>query len=335
MRRWLTFALGVIVSAFFAWLGFRGLDFEKLFDILGEIGLIWLPPAVIVYFVGAYILTWRWHYLLEPIKDIHANRLFPVVIIGYMGNNIYPARIGELIRAYILKRNENVSYAPSLAVILVERIFDGLVLLTFVLIALLFVEFEEPLLQRIIQVAAPLFFGALVVFTLLAVRPQAARAVYTRVITAIIPQRFQEKLLDLVEKFLNGLVALRDPRLLVMTWFSSVGSWTVEASTYWVVLHAFDFRVNFWVLMLVMGLANLTTVLPSTPGYVGTFHGVVVLTLEAFNVAGETAGAYAIVMHMVLWLPVTLVGAVFLWRQGMGWADLDRASRYAEGKAAA
>ncbi|HLA42791.1 MAG TPA: lysylphosphatidylglycerol synthase transmembrane domain-containing protein, partial [Aggregatilineales bacterium] len=114
----------------------------------------------------------------------------------------------------------------------------------------------------------------------------------------------------------------------------SIVSWTVEASTYWIVLHAFDFRVSFWVLMLVLGLANLTTILPSTPGYVGTFHAAVVLTLEAFDVNGESAGAYAIVMHMVLWLPITLAGAVLLWKQGMNWRDLGRASIITESKTA-
>jgi hypothetical protein len=87
--------------------------------------------------------------------------------------------------------------------------------------------------------------------------------------------------------------------------------------------------------MLVMGIANLTTVLPSTPGYVGTFHGAVVLTLVAFDVPREVAGPYAIVMHMVLWLPITLTGGLLLWRQGMSWRDLGQASSFAESEAAA
>lgn len=324
------FALGIVVSAIFVWIGFSSLDLSELLNILGDINFLWLLPAVAVYFVAVYILTWRWGYLLHPVKDVHPNRLFPIVIIGYMGNNIYPARIGELIRAYILKRNEKIEYAPSLAVILVERIFDGLVMLTFILIALQFVDFEEPLLEDLITFTTPLFFGGLAVFTLFALRPQLAERVYTTIIRTLIPGRFQDKLLDLVGRFMGGLVALRDARLLALTWISSLASWTVEASTYWIVLQAFDFEASFWVLMLVLGLANLTTILPSTPGYVGTFHGVIVLTLEAFNVEGEVAGAYAIVMHMVLWLPITLAGAILLGRQGMSWRDLNRAAEIEE-----
>lgn len=331
MRRWLTFALGLGFSAFFAYIGFRGLNFNELFSTLGQIQVAWLALAVIVYFVAIYVLTWRWYFLLRPLKTIPVNQtLYPIVMIGYMANNIYPARLGEFIRAYILRRNTGIPYPPSLATILVERIFDGLVMLAFIFSALLFVSFDEPVLERLIQFTTPLFFGALIVFTGFALRPDLAERVYSGIIGRFSPPPLRPRLLDLAGRFMEGLSALRQPRLLGLTWFSSLASWLIEASTYWIVLQAFEFRVSFWVLMLVIGLANLTTILPSTPGYVGTFHGVTVLTLGAFGVAGESAGAYAIVMHMVLWLPVTLVGGVMLYRQGLGWRDLSRAAQIKE-----
>jgi hypothetical protein len=320
-------ALGGVVSAFFAWIGFRGLDIDQFFEVLGQIDVLWLPLAALVFFVGAYLITWRWYYLLHPLKDIPLNRLYPIVIIGYMGNNIYPARIGELIRAYFLHRNEGIRYAPSLATILVERIFDGLVMLTFIFTALLFVDFDEPILETVFQALTPLFFGAMAFFFALALKPAWAEALYTRLIQLLVPSRLQAKVLEVAERFMAGLVALRNPRLLAATWFFSLASWTVEASTYWIVLRAFDFEVTFWALFLVMGLANLTTILPSTPGYVGTFHGVTILTLSAFGVTQADAGAYAIVMHMVLWLPITLVGFMLLWQQGLTWRGLDQATQ--------
>lgn len=335
MRRWATLALGILVSVFFAWLGFRGLNFDELLETLGHIDLIWLPVAALVYFVGAYLITWRWYYLIQPLKDVHPNRLYPIVVIGYMGNNIYPARIGEFIRAFFLKRNEGIQYAPSLATILVERIFDGLVMLTFIFTALLFVEFDDPILGKMFRWLTPIFFGALIVFFAFALKPDWAERFYTRVITTLLPERFQAKALELVGHFMQGLVALRNPRLLASIWFFSLISWAVEASTYWIVLHAFDFEVSFWVLFLVMGLANLTTILPSTPGYVGTFHGVVVLILTAFNVDKTDAGAYAIVMHMVLWLPITITGFGLLWQQGMTWRGLDQATHNVQQEASA
>jgi uncharacterized protein (TIRG00374 family) len=124
-----------------------------------------------------------------------------------------------------------------------------------------------------------------------------------------------------------GLEALRSPRDLVLTFGASILSWTVEASTYWLVLHAFPFEASFFVVLLMVGLGNLATILPTTPGYVGTFHGIVALVLMAFGVTQADAAAYAVLMHAVIWAPVTLVGAILLFRMGLGWGDFARAEQ--------
>jgi len=96
----------------------------------------WIIPGVLVYGVAVWARTWRWHYLLRPLKPVPLTKLWPVVVIGYMGNNVYPFRAGEVIRAYVLKQKEGVSISASIATVLVERVFDGLVMLIFVFIGL-------------------------------------------------------------------------------------------------------------------------------------------------------------------------------------------------------
>ncbi|HRE29544.1 MAG TPA: lysylphosphatidylglycerol synthase transmembrane domain-containing protein, partial [Anaerolineales bacterium] len=89
--------------------------------------------GIAVYFVGVWARAWRWHYLLKPIKAISTNTMFPIVTIGYMGNNILPARAGEVLRAFVLRKQQGVPVSASLATIVVERIFDGVVMLMFVI----------------------------------------------------------------------------------------------------------------------------------------------------------------------------------------------------------
>ncbi len=96
----------------------------------------WLIPAWRCTLLAVWVRAWRWHYLLRPLKPIPTATMFPIVAIGYMGNNIYPARAGEVLRAYVLKRKEGVPISASLATIIVERIFDGVVMLVFVFINL-------------------------------------------------------------------------------------------------------------------------------------------------------------------------------------------------------
>ena len=123
MKRW-QFWLGVAVSVVFLWLALRGLDLALFWDALKHADYVWLIPGVLVYFGAVWARSWRWHYLLRNIKVVPVRELFPAVTIGYMGNNIYPARAGELLRAYVLKKDEGVSMSASVATIVVERIFD-------------------------------------------------------------------------------------------------------------------------------------------------------------------------------------------------------------------
>lgn len=318
MRRWLFVLLGLLVSAVFLYVGFRGLDLGQLWAVIRSIEPGWLLLAAAVYFLAAYLITWRWYYLLRPVQDIPTPRLFPLVIIGYMGNNIYPFRIGEVIRAYLLNRREGTAIPATLTTILVERVFDGLTMLVFIFGALLFVEFNAPSIQSGIQVLVVIFVGALLIFFALALRPVLTRRLYTTVITRLTPATVGERLIALADTLMIGLEALRRPRDLALTFGASLLSWTVEASTYWIVLRAFPFDASFFVVLLIVGLGNLATILPTTPGYVGTFHGVVVLVLMAFNVTQADAAAYAVVMHGIIWAPVTIAGALYLVRMGLG-----------------
>ena len=147
---------------------------------------LWLIPSVAVYFLAVLVRTWRWDYLLRPLKRIPVKRLFPVVVIGYMGNNIFPFRIGELLRAYVLKRNEDVSISSSLATIVVERIFDGLTMLLFVFVALPTVPSLPDGLRYIVIVGSVLFLGALVVFLFLAAKPDVAARIYNPLIDHLV-----------------------------------------------------------------------------------------------------------------------------------------------------
>ncbi|NDJ86781.1 MAG: flippase-like domain-containing protein [Chloroflexi bacterium] len=324
-RRRASVVLGLIFSLFFLWLGFRGLELSELFDTLGDIEFAWVLIAIPVYFVAIYILTWRWYFLARPVKDVHPNRLWPIVVIGYMANNLLPFRLGEVLRAYVVRRHHGIPIAPTLTTILIERVFDGLAMLAFIFAALFFVDFEEPRLRNVILVTTPLFFGALLVFFWLAAKPERARRIYTPMVNTVLPVRLRAPLLDIANQLMGGLAALRSWRALLLVILFTLWSWTVEASTYWIVMQAFDFGVSFYVLLLVVGFGNLATILPSTAGYIGTFHAVAILTLVAFEVDRTVAASYAIVMHATLWGPITLAGFLYFLQQGLRWRDIDTA----------
>lgn len=333
IRSWKVW-LGVAVSAIFVWLTVRGLEWRAFYAALRDANYWWLVPAVAVYFGAVWARTWRWHYMLRHLKPISVARLFPVVVIGYMGNNVYPARAGEVIRSYVLRKKEGVAVSASLATVALERLFDGLVMCAFVFLTLPFVPLP-PVYQTVVIGFSLLFLAALIFFVLLAAKPQRTDALAARIINRVLPTKIRPRATTLATTFLSGLHALRSPRELVMLLVTSTAIWLTETGKYWVIAHAFpQLEVNFAVLMLMTAVVNLATTLPSTPGYVGTFDKPGIEILKAFGQPANLAAAYTLVLHIALWLPITLLGFVFMARESLRWRELDALTRAEQAPAA-
>jgi uncharacterized protein (TIRG00374 family) len=278
--------------------------------------------------MGVWVRAWRWHYLLRPIKAIPTRAMFPIVAIGYMGNNIYPYRAGEVLRAYILRLRQGVPVSASLATIVIERVFDGVVMLGFVIFnlpGLASIAGESGVVGSIQQVAiygSVAFAAALLVFILGALFPQQSLGLFHRLVEPLLPQRVRPKITGLVVSFWTGLESLRSPRNILMVLLTTTVIWLFETGKYWFVMQAFPFQVSFFALMLMNGIVNLATTLPSAPGYVGTFDRPGIAVLEAFGVGRALAAGYTLVLHGALWFPITVLGAYYLWRQRLSWRQV-------------
>ncbi|MEM7331503.1 MAG: lysylphosphatidylglycerol synthase transmembrane domain-containing protein [Chloroflexota bacterium] len=334
MKKWQIW-IGVLISAIFLWLAFRGLDFEEAWQNAQNANYLWLIPSVGVYFIGVWVRTWRWDFMLRPLKHIPVARLFPVVVIGYMGNNIYPLRAGEVLRSYVLKQREDIPMGASLATVVVERVFDGLVMLMFVFAALPFAPIPGQLFQQTVIFASFAFFTALIVFFAIAAFPKRFLKIATWVTHTFLPKKVHAPLLDFTERFLNGLESLRNFRNVLMIFFTSIIIWLLETVKYWFVMQAFDFSVTFFALMLMNGIVNLATTIPTAPGYVGTFDLPGIAVLTQYGVPENIATPYTLVLHIALWLPITLLGGIYMLREGMSWSDFGKAVQMAESEARA
>jgi len=327
MKKW-QFWLGMFISAGFLYWAFSKLNWVDFWSAVREANYWWLVPGVAVYFVGVWIRAWRWHYLLGPVKKIPTRTMFPITVIGYMGNNVYPARAGEVLRAVILKRKEGVSVSASLATIIVERIFDGVVMLAFVFLNLpelaKLAESDSGFignLQTLAVWGAVVFAAALIVFLLAAMFPRVTARAGLWFIQRLAPRRLHDRILGLMNRFLDGLASLRSPFNVLMVFLTSAVIWLLETVKYWFVMHAFDFQVSFFALMLLNGIANLATTIPSAPGYVGTWEKVTEAVLTAYGIEKGIALGYAVVLHIALWLPITLLGLYYMAREGIKWSD--------------
>jgi len=322
MQQRIRLIVGILVSLFF--LAFaRGLvgNVGAAAASLARADYWYLLPALVAYFVGVWLRAARWRALLRPVVPISTSRLFPIVVIGYMANDVLPARLGELVRAYVLGEQEKVAKTTTLATIVVERMFDGLALL------LIFgaVALTAPLAAQVaglFRVAAALFVGALLALFLIVASPTRALWLISAVEQRV--PRLQGRVAPLAERFLQGLEVLRDGALTAQVLLLSLAAWLCESGMYAILARGFGLSLGFPAYLLTAAMANLGAMVPAAPGYVGTFDVGALAGLRLFGADSGVAGAYVLVLHLALLGPVTLLGFFYLWRANLSLRSLGR-----------
>lgn len=321
--------IGLAISAVFLYLAFRKLDPQAVLAILQQANIPLILAAAAWYFMAVLLISKRWQYLLRGIHFVPLRELFKLTCIGYMGNNVYPMRAGEILRIYLLQRNDRIPFAQGTVVTFAERTFDGLVMLTFIVVSLALLQLPNEAIRAVATFAAPVFLIALLVFLWLAARPAWFRAVASRV-ARYLPAPLRDISMGLVDQVLASLQGLRTPALLAGTVLFSYLCWMVEASVYWLVAIAMGIDTGYVSMLLVVGVVNLAGLIPASPGQLGVFEFFVTLVLTALGVPENLALAFALVVHLVIWLPVTVTGFIFLVRQGMGWNAITHARELEE-----
>lgn len=305
-------------------------DYRKWLDALGDANYVWLLPALVAYFASFYIRAFRWRYLLSPFAETTTARLYPVVIVGYMANNLLPLRAGEFVRSYYLSRREPVSGATALATIIVERVFDGLLMLLLLFAGFLFLPFSglpEGVRERVdipvwaaVAIMVVPFVGGFAVIVLAALHPQRFLAVSNWLARRLpAPVRFRALISAFARRFIDGFEGLHRPGRLARVAVLTAPVWVVEGATYYFIALGFDLDSHLgsqWLLagsiLLVVSMANLAISVPLSQGGVGPFEIFAALALVVLGVGSAQASAYAVVLHAALLLPVIIVGLLYL-----------------------
>jgi uncharacterized protein (TIRG00374 family) len=312
MRR-LRILVGLAISAAFLYFALRGQDFAAVRDAFRQVEVWYLVPAVLLYFLGLFVRAVRWSFLLRPVAAVSARELLPINAVGLMANNVLPLRTGEVVRAYALSMRHPVTKSAALGTIAVERIFDGVTMLLFIAGSMIFVSLTNEL-QHVALLATLLFAVALALVLILA-HGGSARDRLLRLALGMLPDRFSERAARMADSFILGLGVLSSWRNIGAVAATSVLAWSIEASVYWVTAQAFGGTLAEAMgpaeTFLTTGIANLATLVPSSPGYVGPFEAAVMLVLRgALDLSRELALSYAILIHALLYFPVTIWGAI-------------------------
>jgi len=324
VRSWRAW-VGVAISLVFLYFAFRGQDLGEIRQALRETNLWWVLPALVLYFTGVWLRAMRWGVLMRPLGTISTRELFPVVIVGYMANNVLPLRTGELVRSVVVRQKFGIRKTSALATIAVERLFDGLTMLAFMLLATAFVTFTSEL-ENLAIIAFVLFTVLLVGLFLLTLGGSFVDRLLQLVLGPM-PTALADRVERMAESFLTGLGIFRNRRDLLVVAGLSLSAWLFEASMYWVLAVGFGGSVREAMgaaaTLLTTGVANMATLIPSSPGYIGQFeYGVKLVLSGALGVPEGPALAYAILVHAVLYFPITIWGVFEWFRQQLSWREI-------------
>ncbi|MEE9285759.1 MAG: lysylphosphatidylglycerol synthase transmembrane domain-containing protein [Dehalococcoidia bacterium] len=328
-RFWLGAAFSIVLLGLFFW----RVDIRETASALKNANYVWIIPGVAIYFVSVMFRALRWHFLLRPLKHVSPRRLYPVIIVGYMANNLLPVRLGELVRSFFLGHREGVSKSATLATIILERVFDGVGLLIIALVVWPFLPVHDilrdfsdgtgvPVVLLILAVVGP-FVVVLTLFFAAGVYPALGRRMVA-LLVLFVPRALKPSVESVAMKFLDGLTSIRSPKRIIAMMLLTFPIWFAEGTMYWLISFGFEIDQPFHGMMLITSTSNLATSLPSTAGGVGPFEYATRVTLESLDTAAAAAAAFAIVLHVALLAPVTVVGLVVLWMENLSLGELTR-----------
>ena len=329
-KKLIWFGFGVMALMFFLLL--RDIDWHDLWLAFTQFHVIWLIPALIIYLFGYVIRGFRWVALLSPVKKCSFQSLFPTLVIGFMANNLLPARAGEFVRAYLNGTKEKISRSSSLATIVLERIFDGLTMMIMLGASLSFGNLPVRLenLPSDIQTAihvCPYVFGAAFLFLFCLLLFKNTAVAFINFFTNHAPVKLRKPLNKIAHTFFDGLKILKNAKESFLVLGTSLAAWTCEFASYYLLALGMGIApspLSFLSAALLMSVVNIAILVPNAPGGFGLFEFVGKLVLVPFGISKEMALGYILIVHLVVWIPINLLGFYFMRRDHLSLGKLEK-----------
>ena len=321
-------AVGVGVTVFLLWWILRDVPFGEVWEQIRQAHVGLLLAAIAVATAGFLIRALRWKVLLQPVcADTSLRNRFAAVNIGFMANNLLPARVGEFARAYALSKVEPISMSAALGSLVVERVLDALVLMGILLATIFSPSFpatarltEGPLGAALNAVILLLTVLVFVIINLL-VMPRTVVRVTERLLEALSGD-FARPVVSALEGFLGSLNVFRSPKLLLLGVIWSVGFWLWNGLSFWLAMLAFDIHVGPLAAYFTEAVVGFGVAIPAAPGFFGTFHASASWALSVFDVPAPSSLAFAFGYHLGGFIPVTVIGLYYAGRIGLSLKDV-------------
>jgi len=327
-------ALGVLLSAGFLYLAFRGIQFGEVAARVRDADLALLVLSTVVATCTFPLRARRWRPILDPVApNLPFAPLWSATVIGMMINNVLPARAGEPARAYALSRSTpSVSFPAAFASLAVDRLFDMIVMFGLMFLAMLDPVFPKGAVVGGRPIASYATFGIAAIVGLTVAMyavvffPERVLSIY-ELMARRLPPRFRETGRHAVSSIIHGLSVLRSPTRFVAVLGWTIAHWLCNALAFWIGFKAFGITAPYSSALFLQGLIAIGVAVPQMPGFFGVFEAAGQLGLGLYGVRSDTALAWAIVYHAMTYVPITVIGAYYFLRAGLSFGDIGGATR--------
>jgi len=302
-------ALSIVVAALFLYLAFRNVPMADLRVAMQRFDARWLLPAFGISFLLQVFRAWRWQLELRPLEEIPLGRLWVVTSVAYMAINLIPARLGEVVRPWLLSRRSRVSISNVVGNLVVEKTMDSFCILFYIFIGLLTTRDLPDWVRQGAMVPAT---AAVILAVVVGLLYAKGEPFVDRWVVHYLPERFGEGLKRVTKAIVAGMQILPDGRLVATVFLVSLALWSLPILSSYITILAFDFDVPFNAALIVFIFIGFGTALPNPPGMIGPFQYACVLALGLFGVSNVDALAYGLVLNGIQVVSLVLQGLVAL-----------------------
>lgn len=366
-KKKIIFTAGIIISIVCSWLFIRKVEWGSLGGALKDANYIYVIPVIIIILSTFYLRAVRWSILITPVKKVPLGNLLSATMIGFMANNVLPARMGEVIKPIMIGKKENIKFSAAFATVVMERIFDLLSLIVFATVVFLLLPYSIPgsnnntthtvvttselktenlsynpkanthgfnenkktnltvikqLKKWSVIFAAFGIFGIIFLF-LLTLYPKIFLDIVHKIVF-FLPHHFRDTLVHHIDSFISGLQIFNNKKQLLWTAFLSFIIWMLNAVAIYILGFSFNLELSFLGACFVIVCLSIAVALPQAPGFIGVFHIAIQKSLDIFGVELSSAQSYAIILWAISFIPVTIIGLLYLWKEGMGLGDITK-----------
>lgn len=324
-NKWLHLLLGLSITVACLWYSVKDINWGEVRTGFADARYDTIPFYLFVLVVFYWLKAIRWAWLLRPVKQLSLKQVAGPMMVGFMGNNVLPAHLGELFRIFLLGRQHKIPTAAVFSSVAIERVLDVFAVLILVGIGLLGVQEIPASMQTVFQGVGILAVIAVIVLTAgLIWLDQALRLMIGLIVRLPISVKKQDQLVDLARHAAAGTTSLRQGKLLLALIANSLLQWSCNCLMIYISLWSFGINVPFSAILILLGVLVFAVTIPSSPGFFGVIQVAFVGTLELFSVSEGNAFAASIYYHLIQYVVVTAVGLYCLTRSGLSLSQIQQ-----------